>query len=290
MTSATQWVAGARPRTLAAALAPVAAGTGAAAHLDAAQPLWAGLALAVAVALQIAVNYANDYSDGIRGTDTDRVGPFRLTGSGAATPQAVRRAAFLAFAAAALSGLTLIALSGQWWLLGLGVVTFPAAWWYTGGSSPYGYRGFGEPMVFVFFGLFAVLGTTYTQAGRVSWAAVGAAVGVGCYACAILVTNNLRDIPTDQASGKITLAVRLQAPNTRKLYLGLVLSAHLLLLPLAWASPWVLLAGAAAVVGWPAYRTVRGGRVGAQLIPALQGTGLAELSYGLLLGLGLALS
>src|SRR5262249_2543655 len=167
---ASQWRSGTRPRTWPAAITPVLVGTGAAAALDAASLPRAGLALVVALALQVGVNYANDYSDGIRGTDTARVGPFRLTGSGAARPEAVRRAAFAAFGLAGLGGLVLVWISQSWWLLGVGVACVLAAWYYTGGRRPYGYAGLGEVSVFVFFGLVAVLGTTYTQAGRISGA------------------------------------------------------------------------------------------------------------------------
>src|SRR3954447_26571814 len=210
MPSAADWVAGARPRTLPAAVSPVLAGTGVAAYVDDAVWWKALLALVVSLALQVGVNYANDYSDGIRGTDADRVGPMRLVGSGAATPAAVRRAAFLAFAVAGVAGLVLAATTA-WWLGGVGLVCVLAAWFYTGGSRPYGYLGLGEVMVFVFFGLVAVVGTTYVHTETWEWAALapslGAAVGIGALACAILVANNLRDIPTDTIAGKRTLAV-----------------------------------------------------------------------------------
>ena len=203
MASPSEWFAGARPRTLPAAVSPVLAGTGVAAYAGAWedwQSVWwkALLALVVSLALQVAVNYANDYSDGIRGTDDDRVGPMRLVGSGAATPGAVKRAAFLAFGVAGVAGLVLAATTA-WWLVALGLLCIAAAWYYTGGSTPYGYLGLGEVMVFVFFGLVAVIGTTYVQTETWEWAALYAAVGIGALACAILVANNLRDIPTDVA-------------------------------------------------------------------------------------------
>ncbi len=212
-----QWLAGARPRTLPAAVAPVLAGTGVAAYAD--EWVWwkALLALVVSLALQVAVNYANDYSDGIRGTDDVRVGPMRLVGSGAAAPAAVKRAAFLAFGVAGVAGLVLAATTA-WWLLAVGLVCVVAAWFYTGGSKPYGYLGLGEVMVFVFFGLVAVVGTTYVQTESWAWTALYAGIGIGALACAILVTNNLRDIPTDTVAGKRTLAVRLGDPRTRGLY------------------------------------------------------------------------
>jgi 1,4-dihydroxy-2-naphthoate octaprenyltransferase len=285
-----QWVAGARPRTLPAAVAPVAAGTGAAAALQAADLPRAGLALLVSLALQLAVNYANDYSDGIRGTDDERVGPFRLTGSGAAAPAAVRNAAFACFGLAAVAGLALVALSGAWWLLAVGAACVLAAWYYTGGRRPYGYAGLGEVAVFVFFGLVAVLGTTYTQAGRISLAAGLAAVGVGALACALLVTNNLRDVPTDAEAGKHTLAVRLGEPRTRLLYAGLLAVAAVTALVAAVLHPWAGLALLAVPLAVPGLRTVLGGARGRALLPVLRDTGRLELVFGVLLGLGLAIS
>ena len=222
MTTPAQWVAGARPRTLPAAVAPVLAGTGVAAY-DGDAVWWkALLALVVSLALQVGVNYANDYSDGIRGTDADRVGPMRLVGSGVATPGSVKAAALAAFGVAAVAGLVLAA-STAWWLVAVGAVAVAAAWFYTGGSKPYGYLGLGEVMVFVFFGLVAVLGTQYVQAERFTLVGLYAACGIGALACAILVANNLRDIPTDTVAGKMTLAVRLGDPRTRALYVFLVL-------------------------------------------------------------------
>lgn len=290
MATFAQWVAGARPRTLPAALAPVAAGTGAAAALHGARPVRAALALLVALALQVGVNYANDYSDGIRGTDNERVGPFRLTGSGAAHPKAVRRAAFGAFALAGAAGLGLIALSGTWWLLAIGAACFPAAWCYTGGRRPYGYRGFGELAVFVFFGPVAVLGTTYTQAGRISLPALFASLGIGALACAILVANNLRDIPTDASSGKRTLAVHLGEARTRRVYAGLLAVAGLSIVPILAAHPWASFTFLAAPLALRPLRAVLGGAEGQELVRVLGFTGRLELAYGLLLGLSLALA
>jgi 1,4-dihydroxy-2-naphthoate octaprenyltransferase len=284
-----QWLAGARPRTLPAALAPVAAGTGAAAALHRALPGRALLALGVALALQVGVNFANDYSDGIRGTDKDRVGPFRLTGSGAARPGAVKGAAFATFGLAGVAGLALLALCGAWWLAAVGAACVLAAWGYTGGRRPYGYRGLGEVAVFVFFGLVAVLGTTYTQAGRVSLPALAAATGVGALACALLVANNLRDIRGDAAAGKVTLAVRLGPAGTRRLYLGLLAAAWLVLAPVIPLHPGAALASLALPLAISPLRTVLGGAAGADLLPVLGATGRLELAYGILLGVGLAL-
>ncbi|HEX3004624.1 MAG TPA: 1,4-dihydroxy-2-naphthoate polyprenyltransferase [Angustibacter sp.] len=289
MATPAQWIEGARPRTLPAAVAPVAAGTGAAAALDGFHLGRALLALVVSLALQVAVNYANDYSDGIRGTDDDRVGPFRLTGSRAARPGAVKAAAFAAFGVAAVAGLALVALAGAWWLLLVGALAVVAAWFYTGGSRPYGYLGLGELFVFVFFGLVAVLGTTYTQAGRLSWQSWASAVAIGSLACAILVANNLRDIPTDAVAGKRTLAVRLGEARTRVLYAALVVVPLVLAAAMAAGHPWALLALASALLLWPALRVIRAGATGLGLIPVLRDTGRAELVYGVLLGLGLAL-
>ena len=288
MTTAGQWVAGARPRTLPAALAPVLVGSGAAALADAFRPGRALLALVVAVALQVGVNYANDYSDGVRGTDAQRVGPMRLVGSGAASPGAVKAAALLSFGVAALAGLVL-ALLTTLWLVVLGAVMIAAAWGYTGGASPYGYRGFGEVSVFVFFGLVAVIGTTYVQAERVTLTAVLGGVACGALACAILVTNNLRDIPTDEGVGKRTLAVVLGDRRTRVLYAVLVAVAFVVAAGLAVLTPWALLALGAAPLAAAPVRRVLGGATGLDLVPVLAGTGLLQLAYGVLLAAGLAL-
>jgi 1,4-dihydroxy-2-naphthoate octaprenyltransferase len=292
--TAAQWLSAARPRTLPAAISPVLVGTGAAAALGrdgspGLSPVRAVLAMVVALALQVGVNYANDYSDGIRGTDDDRVGPFRLTASGAARPVSVRSAAFAAFGVAAAAGLALIAASGAWPLLAVGAGAIAAAWYYTGGSRPYGYAGLGEVFVFVFFGLVAVLGTTYTQAGRIGAVALAGAVATGALACAILVANNLRDVPTDAIAGKHTLAVRLGDGATRRLYLALVVVALLLVPPVAVAHPWTLLALAAVPVSIPPVRAIRAGATGRALLPVLRDTGRLELAYALLFGLGLLL-
>ncbi|MEO6204865.1 MAG: 1,4-dihydroxy-2-naphthoate polyprenyltransferase [Mycobacteriales bacterium] len=288
MTTAAQWVAGARPRTLPAAVAPVLVGSGAAGLVDAFRPGRALLALLVALALQVGVNYANDYSDGVRGTDAERVGPVRLVGQRLAAPAAVRNAALLAFGLAAVAGLVL-ALLTTLLLVPLGVVLIAAAWGYTGGRSPYGYRGFGEVSVLVFFGLVAVVGTTYVQVERLTGTALLGGIGCGALACAILVTNNLRDIPTDTVAGKRTLAVRLGDPRTRSLYLALLVAAlavPLLLLPV---TGWALLALLSAPLALPLLRLIRSGAGGRDLVPVLAGTGQLQLAYGTLLAAGLAL-
>jgi len=232
-----QWIEGARPRTLPNAVAPVIAGTGAAAWLG--QAVWwkALLALVVALALIVGVNYANDYSDGIRGTDDVRSGPLRLVGSKVASPRAVLAAAVASLLLGAGAGLAL-ALVSQPWLIAVGAACIAGAWLYTGGSKPYGYRGLGEVAVFVFFGLVAVLGTQYTQALRVDWVGLAMAVAMGSLSSAVLVANNLRDIPTDTDSGKITLAVRLGDARTRILYVVLLVVAFALTLVLMAATPW----------------------------------------------------
>jgi len=283
-----QWVSAARPRTLPAAVAPVIAGTGGAAALQAADPVRAVLALVVALLLQVGVNYANDYSDGVRGTDDRRVGPFRLTGSGSAPPGQVKAAAFAAFGAAALAGLALVALAGAWWLIAVGAACIVAAWYYTGGEHPYGYLGLGEVFVFVFFGLVAVLGTTFTQAGQVSWAALAAAVGTGALACALLVANNLRDVPTDALAGKRTLAVRLGEGRTRGVYVGLLAVAALAAVLAGLQRPGAPLALLSALAAVRPVRAVLTGATGRELLPVLADTGRLELVYAVLLAVGLS--
>jgi len=253
---------------------------------------WAALlALAVALALQVGVNYANDYSDGIRGTDANRVGPFRLVGSGAASPNAVKHAAFAAFGVAAATGLVLVVATATYELLLVGAACIVAAWYYTGGRRPYGYRGLGELSVFVFFGLVAVIGTAYVQTGHVTLSSAIGGVGCGALACAILVVNNLRDIPTDTVSGKRTLAVVLGDRRTRDLYTALLALAFIAALVLVVAAgDWSALAMLALPLAARPLRTVRGGAQGRELVPALAGTGLVQLAYGVLLGAGLALT
>jgi 1,4-dihydroxy-2-naphthoate octaprenyltransferase len=242
----------------------------------------------VSLALQVGVNYANDYSDGIRGTDDERVGPFRLTGSRAATPREVRLAAFTAIEVAGLAGLILVAITGQWWLLLVGAACVLAAWYYTGGRRPYGYAGLGEIAVFVFFGLVAVLGTTYTQVGRLSWPALAGAVGIGSLACAVLVANNLRDVPTDAVTGKITLAVRLGDARTRRFYLALIGLPFVVVAAVIPTHPWAALALLALPLALPPGGLVRRGAQGLALLPVLRDTGRLALVYALLLAVGLS--
>ncbi|GAB3184959.1 1,4-dihydroxy-2-naphthoate polyprenyltransferase [Nesterenkonia halophila] len=277
------WIAGARPRTLPMAVAPVVIGAAAAAALGAFDLLIAVLALVVALALQVGVNYANDYSDGVRGTDDERVGPMRLTATGAAAPGRVKAAAFLSFGVAALAGLVIVVLSGQWWMLGLGVVCVLAAWWYTGGSRPYGYLGLGEVMVFLFFGLAATLGTTWAMAQQLSSGAVVGAVSHGLIAAALLMANNVRDIPTDRESGKRTLAVRLGERPARASYVVMTGMALLLPLTLLGQSLWFLLVLLAVPFALGPARIMLSARhTGGALITVLQLTGQIGLVFAAL--------
>lgn len=287
MATPAQWIEGARLRTLPLAIAPVIVGSAAAAELGGFHLGRALLALVVSLALQIGVNYANDYSDGIRGTDDVRVGPLRLTGSGAAPAAHVKRAAFACFGVAILAGLALVVWSGTWWLIVVGILAVAAAWFYTGGKKPYGYLGLGEVFVFIFFGLVAVLGTTYTQALTVSGEAWVGAIGCGLISTALLMANNVRDIPTDREVGKHTLAVRLGETAARWSYLMMVAVAVLLPLLFVGEHPWlalVLLAGALAVR--PALTMLRSTER-RDLIPVLKLTGILGLVYSVLFAVGL---
>jgi 1,4-dihydroxy-2-naphthoate polyprenyltransferase len=287
----TQWLTGARPRTLPAACSPVIAGTGLAVFEHGASWIAASLALVVSVALQVGVNYANDYSDGIRGTDAARVGPLRLVGSGLASPPLVKRAAFVSFGIACLAGLALVIMTQHWWLLAVGVACVLAAWYYTGGRRPYGYRGLGEVFVFVFFGLVAVCGTTYVQVGRVSLATLLTGVWVGAWACAILVTNNLRDIAGDAKVGKKTLATRLGDARARGLYATLVIGSALMIIVVAYLTTlWALLGLAGLALLIPGIRVVLSRASGPALIRVLKATSLAELVCAVGFAAGLILA
>ncbi len=281
------WVAGARPRTLPAAVVPVVVGSGVAFGYHRFAVGRAVLALVVALALQIGVNYANDYSDGIRGTDEVRVGPVRLVAGQLATPRHVLAAALGCFAVAGVAGLVLAAMT-SWWLLLVGAAAVAAAWFYTGGSHPYGYRALGEVSVFVFFGLAAVTGTAYVQMRSLAWLPVAASLPIGLLACALLVINNLRDIPTDSQSGKRTLAVVLGDRRTRALYVGCILVPFCVALALAPVAPLSLLALAALPFAFPPLLQVLQGATGRGLIVALGQTGRLQLAFGALLTLGLA--
>jgi 1,4-dihydroxy-2-naphthoate octaprenyltransferase len=289
------WIAGARLRTLPAALVPVLVGTAAAAGMNGVHDGLRGLtvwrfvaALVVSLALQVGVNYANDYSDGVRGTDDARVGPMRLTGSGRKKPGAVKRAAFIAFGVAAVAGLALAAAT-TWWLLVVGVVAIAAAWFYTGGPRPYGYAGLGEAFVFVFFGVVATTGSAFVQIERFTPLTILVSIPVGLFATALLVVNNLRDIPGDTASGKRTLAVRLGDSHTRVFYIVLMVVPFLTVpflcglsdRPVGAFSMFAIL-----LARKPVQRVIEGAR-GPALIPVLGGTSQVQLVFGVLLSVGL---
>ena len=279
-----KWVLGARPRTLPAAIAPVLVATALARSEWSIQP--ALLALFVSLTLQIGVNYANDYSDGVRGTDTDRVGPTRLTASGLATPRAVKTAAFICFALSALAGF-ILALQTSWWLIAVGFIAILAAWGYTGGKSPYGYRGLGEVSVFLFFGVVATVGSYFVQTQRLTLQAFIASVPVGALACALLAINNLRDRAKDEVVGKRTLAVRLGDKGARALFITLIFSAHLF--ALATLRPWSALTFFALPLTVKLAREVSSGVQGMELIPVLAKTGRLQLVFAILFSLGLVL-
>ena len=282
------WLEGARPHTWANAFSPVIVGTGAAAFASNADLVRASLAFVVAWALIIGVNFANDYSDGIRGTDEDRTGPARLTGGGLAKPQHVKYAAFLCFTTAAIAGIALSLLS-SWWLIFIGALAILAAWFYTGGKNPYGYRGLGEVAVFIFFGLVAVLGTQYTQLGSITWVGVISAISIGSISASVNMANNIRDIPSDSATGKITLAVRLGDKNARNLFafLSFVPFIASIILAFVW---WPFILGVlASPLVIPGVRTILSGAEGRDLIPVLGGNGRAMLLWALITaGVGFA--
>ena len=285
------WVAGARPRTLSAALVPVAVGTAAAVGQGSQTQWWrAGMALVVAMALQVGVNFANDYSDGLRGTDdSTRIGPRRLVGSGLVEARRVKWAALCALAVAAAAGAVLAAAAG-WELLAAGAVCLAAGWAYTGGPKPYGYLGLGEVFVFLFFGLVATAGTAYALLERLDWFAVLCGVPVGLWAVALLVANNLRDISGDAVAGKRTLAVRLGERRSRLMYMAVLEGSYAAALVASVTGR----AAAAAVVGAPlavgAVRRVLRGASGLELIPVLGATARVQLASGLAMAVGIALT
>ncbi|AUS79101.1 1,4-dihydroxy-2-naphthoate polyprenyltransferase [Actinoalloteichus sp. AHMU CJ021] len=289
MATLAQWIEGARPRTLPNAVAPIIVGSGAAYGVDG-FVLWRALAaLGIALLLILGVNYANDYSDGIRGTDTVRTGPLRLVGSGAAKPRQVLFAAVGCLALGGLGGAVVTLLTQQWWLIPFGLFCIAGAWFYTGSKRPYGYAGFGELAVFVFFGLIATLGTVYLQAERISGIDIGCAVAVGCFSSAVLVANNLRDIETDANVGKRTLAVLLGARDTRFLYAALV-TIPFFITTLIGLRNSAALAGFVAIllVILPIRIVLRGG-TGRALVGVLRDTGLALLVWSVATGVALAL-
>ncbi len=280
-----KWIVGARPRTLSAAIAPVLVATSlAGSDADFAM---AGLALVVSLALQVGVNYANDYSDGIRGADDNRVGPIRLVASGIASAKSVKQAAFISFAVAAVVGLVLALLTSLW-LVAVGAAAIYAAWTYTGSKRPYGYLGFGEISVFLFFGLVATVGSYYVQTQEITWQSFIVAIPMGCLACAILAINNLRDRAQDELVGKRTLAVRLGDSRARKLFIGLLLIAHLAAVAVPGENTLLtllLLPQTLIIV-----KKVSSGATESALIPLLGKTGQLQLWFALTLSIALALN
>ena len=284
--TAADWISGARLRTLPLGIAPVALGTGAAQLLSDGGWHWvrALLALAVAVALQIGVNYANDYSDGIRGTDNNRVGPARLTGSGAAKPKAVLAVALSFFGLAAIAGVILVVLTGQYWLLAVGAAAIVAGYFYTGGKRPYGYNALGEVFVFVFFGLVATAGTTYVQVGEVNAESWISGVAIGLIACAVLMVNNIRDIDQDKISGKRTLAVLLGSRASRIVFAVFLLLPYAILVFFTLFYPNAYLIFFSLLIAGPAVVITLTAKTPPELILALKLTSLTALVYGIGLG------
>ena len=281
------WLAGTRPRTLPAAVVPVFIGSGVAFGYGKFSAWRAVLALVVALALQIGVNFANDYSDGIRGSDERRVGPTRLVAAGLARPRQVLAAAFACFGVACVAGLVL-AIFTSWWLILVGAAAVAAAWFYTGGSHPYGYQGLGEVAVFAFFGLAAVAGTAYVQVVGLNWLELLAAIPAGLLSCALLMINNLRDIGSDAEVGKRTLAVRLGDRRSRIVYIASLLLPFVAALALTPARPLAALTLVALPLTWGPIQIVRSGAVGPALIKALGQTGRLQLAFGIAFTIGLA--
>ena len=285
----TLWVEGARLRTLPLAIAPVAIGAGAADSVQAFDLTLTLLALAVALFLQIGVNFANDYSDGIRGTDDYRVGPLRLTGSKSVKPEAVKLAAFAFFGLAAVSGLAIVLITGFYWLIAVGVAAIVAAWFYTGGKSPYGYAGLGELAVFVFFGLVATIGTAFIQIGFIEFNAVLGGIASGLFASEVLMVNNIRDIETDKLASKKTLAVMLGKKSATALYLLMIWLPFLILAFFVLLYPATLMGFFALLLVFPATMIVLSAKTAKELILVLKLTSFASLAYALSLSAGLFL-
>jgi len=285
------WIKGARPRTLPAAVAPVLVGAACASIDSSADHAWANgfLALVVSLALQVAVNFANDYSDGVRGTDAQRVGPMRLVGSGEKKPSEVKLAAFVAFGVAAVFGLRLAFIT-SWWLLAVGSACIAAGWFYTGGTKPYGYYGFGELFVFIFFGVVATTGTTFVVIQKITYTSFVASFAVGSLACALLVINNLRDIPGDTLAGKRTLAVRIGDKRTRRMYLLLIVVSGFAIVLIAVDLPSTLIGLLGLLAAIPAIRRVMRGAVGKDLIDVLGETGRTQILTAVALSVGFLLA
>lgn len=282
------WIEGARLRTLPLAISPIAIGAGAAAAAKSFNLGLTLLALAVALFLQIGVNFANDYSDGIRGTDEHRVGPLRLTGSKSVRPEAVKFAAFLFFGLAALAGAVIVLLTQHWWFIAVGIAAIVAAWFYTGGKSPYGYSGLGEIAVFIFFGLVATYGTAFIQIERFDINAVLGSIAAGFFASAVLMVNNIRDIETDRHVGKRTLAVKVGKKWAKAIYLSLIWLPFLILFPYPFIYPATIFAWASVLLVVPATLIVATAKTPKELILALKLTSFASLVYALLFAIGLA--
>lgn len=287
MASISNWITGARVRTLPLAAAPVILGSAAANLVDRFDPLLALGALMVALFLQVGVNYANDYSDGVRGTDDARVGPVRLTASGLARPKAVKLAALITFSLAGLTGLAMVIATEQWWLLGVGALAILAAWYYTGGETPYGYAGLGEVAVFLFFGLVATVGTSFLMTQALDPLAVVLGSASGLYAAAVLLVNNIRDLDTDQLAGKKTIAVRLGDKRSRALFLILIYLPVALNILLILIYPATVLGLLNLLLLVPISGIILSGKTPKELITALKLTSLAGFCYGLLVGVGL---
>jgi 1,4-dihydroxy-2-naphthoate octaprenyltransferase len=285
---AREWLAGTRPRTLPAAVVPVLIGSGVALGYDEFSWWRALLALVVALALQVGVNFANDYSDGVRGSDERRVGPVRLVAAGLAPPRHVLYAAFGCFFAAGVAGLALAAVT-SWWLVAVGAACIAAAWFYTGGPRPYGYHGLGEVFVFACFGVVAVAGTAYVQMKTLSWLGLAASVPAGLLACALLMVNNLRDIGSDVLAGKRTLAVMLGDARSRVAYVLTLLVPFGVAALLAFVRPLTLLTALALPLARMPARSVRAGASGPALIRALGQTGRLQLAFGIAFTIGLAI-
>lgn len=280
-----KWVIGARPKTLPAAVAPVLVATALAG--DQSELIPALLALLVSLSLQVGVNYANDYSDGIRGTDANRVGPLRITAAGLASPQSVKRAAFLSFGVGAAAGLALAAMT-TWWLIAVGLVAILAAWGYTGGKKPYGYLGLGELFVFIFFGVVATVGTFYVQSDEITVDSFLISISMGAFSCALLAINNIRDRALDLPAGKKTLAVRLGDRPSRYFFIALIAIGYLSAFALL--EPWSLLTLATLPTSLSLARGVLSNLQGRDLIPLLAKTGQLQLRYAILLAIALELS
>ena len=289
MASISDWVTGARVRTLPLAFSPVILGSAIASSIDGFDPLIAFLALLVAVFLQLGVNYSNDYSDGVRGTDDYRLGPPRLTGSGTVEPKKVLYVAFGFFALAAFSGLVIVLLTAQWWLLLIGVLAILAAWYYTGGKDPYGYAGLGELSVFIFFGPVATVGTSFTQTLVFQPDALIAGIGLGLFAAAVLVTNNIRDIETDKQAGKRTLAVFMGSKASKVFYLVLIWIPMVITLPFVVIYPATIISWLVLLLVIPLSLLVPTAKKPMELITGLKLTSYASVAWAVTLSIGISL-